>query len=366
MKRSELKIFIICTILVMFGVALAWIAGRKGGNTESIRTEGTAMGTAISVVTYGGSSSVHDEIYRKLDELEKQYLSFRVKGSAIYDVNNNYVPGQAYELDEKLAGYIELALRIGDDSNGTFDITIRPLADVWGIEDGSTEVPADADIAEALKNVGYSHVTVSTEKGQNDNTYGVTIDRTGMMLDLGALGKGIACDELYEIISGSSVTGACVSVGGSILVYGKKPGNGSEDTEFKVGIKNPRVDDDDTENMCGILSIDSPEKPVYVSTSGDYEKYFIKDGRRYHHILNPKTGYPADTGIISATVVCDSGAVSDALSTVCILMGREDAMKVLKKYNAEAIMIDKDKQVYITDGLVDKFTIKDNNYKVVE
>ena len=81
MKRSELKIFIICTILVMFGVALAWIAGRKGGNTESIRTEGTAMGTAISVVTYGGSSSVHDEIYRKLDELEKQYLSFRVKGS---------------------------------------------------------------------------------------------------------------------------------------------------------------------------------------------------------------------------------------------------------------------------------------------
>lgn len=366
MKRSGLKIFIICTILVMLGVALAWTAGRNGRSTESIRTDGTAMGTAISVVTYGGSSSVHDEIYKKLDELEKQYLSFRVEGSAIYDINNNYVSGQAYELDEKLAGYIELALKIGDDSNGTFDITIRPLADVWGIEDGCTEVPADADIAEALKNVGYSHVTVSTEKGQNGNTYGVTIDRTGMMLDLGAMGKGIACDELYDILSDSSVTGACVSVGGSILVYGEKPGNGSEGTEFKVGIKNPRADDDDTENMCGILSIDSADKPVYVSTSGDYEKYFIKDGRRYHHILNPKTGYPADTGIISATVVCDSGAVSDALSTVCILMGREDAMKVLEKYNAEAIMIDEDKQVYITDGLVDKFTIKDNNYKVVE
>lgn len=360
MKKSSLKIFIVCTALVMLGVGIAWIAGKKGtaGDTEAVRTDGTAMGTAISVVTYGGDSSVHDEIYKRLDELEKKYLSFRVEGSAIYNINNNYTPGQPYELDEKLAGYIDLALRVGDDSDGTFDITIRPLADVWGIEDGKTEVPAETDIAEALKNVGYSHVSAS-------DTH-VVIDRKDMMLDLGSMGKGIACDELYDIVKASSVTGACVSVGGSILVYGKKPGNGSEDTEFKVGIKNPRIDDTDTESMCGILSIDASEKPVYVSTSGDYEKYFIKDGRRYHHILNPKTGYPADTGIISATVVCDSGAVSDALSTVCILIGRESAAKVLEKYDAEAVMIDENKQVYITKGLADRFTINDNTYKTVE
>ena len=116
--------------------------------------------------------------------------------------------------------------------------------------------------------------------------------------------------------------------------------------------------------MMGTLEVRSDKHPVYISTSGDYEKYFIQDGKRYHHILNPKTGYPADTGTISATVVCENGALSDALSTMCILLPADRALKLVKSFDADVILIDEDKNVYMTEQASEQFTITNGDYKV--
>lgn len=178
------------------------------------------------------------------------------------------------------------------------------------------------------------------------------------MLDLGAVGKGYGCDMAAEYLKGTDAVGACVALGGSIVVYGSKP----DGTAWKVGVKDPRAGEGTT---MGVISFGDGET-AFVSTSGDYEKYFEQDGRRYHHILDPRTGYPAWNGTIAATVVCDNGLTSDALSTLCMLMDKDKAMKNIQEYGAEAVIIDEDKNVYVSEGLKDRFTITAEDYKLAE
>lgn len=184
------------------------------------------------------------------------------------------------------------------------------------------------------------------------------ISEPGMMLDLGAVGKGYGCDMAAEYLKGTDAAGACVALGGSIVVYGSKP----DGTAWKVGVKDPRAGEGTT---MGVISFGDGET-AFVSTSGDYEKYFEQDGRRYHHILDPRTGYPAWNGTIAATVVCDNGLTSDALSTLCMLMDKDKAMKTIQEYGAEAVIIDEDKNVYVSEGLKDRFTITAEDYKLAE
>ena len=154
----------------------------------------------------------------------------------------------------------------------------------------------------------------------------------------------------------TKASGACIAVGGSIVCYGSKPDGAS----YQIGIQNPRGEQND---VMGVLKLEAGSQPVFVSTSGDYEKYFIQDGKRYHHILNPVTGYPADSGTISATIIADNGALSDALSTLCILLDRGQALQLVEQYGADAILVDDAKQVYMTDGIENNFEITDGEYK---
>ena len=190
-----------------------------------------------------------------------------------------------------------------------------------------------------------------------NGTWYVLFDEAGLSLDFGAMGKGIACDRVAENLEENQVEGACVAVGGSVLCYGAKP----DGSGFRIGIRDPRGTEND---MMGTIEVRSDKHPVYISTSGDYEKYFIQDGKRYHHILNPKTGYPADTGTISATVICESGALSDALSTMCILLPVDQALKLVKSFDADAILIDEDKNIHMTEQAGKQFTITNGDYKV--
>ena len=263
-----------------------------------------------------------------------------------------------YEMDSRaditvsseLAGVLKQTLDISRAHDDLLDITIRPLADVWGIEDGRTEIPSQADIDIALRLVDVSKVSVDGDT--------LRISEPGMMLDLGAVGKGYGCDMAAEYLKGTDAAGACVALGGSIVVYGSKP----DGTAWKVGVKDPRAGAGTT---MGVISFGDGET-AFVSTSGDYEKYFEQDGRRYHHILDPRTGYPAWNGTIAATVVCDNGLTSDALSTLCMLMDKDKAMKTIQEYGAEAVIIDEDKNVYVSEGLKDRFTITAEDYKLAE
>lgn len=374
-----LAVFVITIIL-----SLAYTAGKRSAENQEYSENTVAMGTAASFTLYGSEGEkCIDDITDILDELENKEISWRSEESEIADVNKNYQPGENYEISEELYQVLDRTLSISEKSGDLLDITIRPLADTWGIEDGKTQVPDKENIEESLKYVDVTAVSLSSEyendernesidnkenndsnesksnNKSNDNStskYYVNISKEGMSLDLGAVGKGYGCDVISEYLENANVTGACVALGGSIVVMGKK----NDSTSWKVGVKNPRAEDE----VLGIIDIES-STPVFVSTSGDYEKYFMENGKRYHHILNPKDGYPADEGIIAATVVCDNGLTSDALSTVCMLAGFDQAVALLKEYNAEAIIVDSEKNVYITQGLEDKFTPKSEDYNYI-
>jgi thiamine biosynthesis lipoprotein len=188
----------------------------------------------------------------------------------------------------------------------------------------------------------------------------IQTDAPGLSIDLGAVGKGVAADEVCKYLnqqnadstSGIHVQGAVVSIGGTVLVYGKKSGN----QVWQVGIRNPRGSQD---SSIGYLSL---KETTVVSTSGDYEQYFEEDGVRYHHIFDPSTGYPADSGLMSVTVVCEQGIYSDGLSTACFILGYEDSLPLLKQYDAEAVFITTDYDVIVTDGLTDSFTLTNDDF----
>jgi len=167
-----------------------------------------------------------------------------------------------------------------------------------------------------------------------------------MQLDLGAVGKGIACDEVKMFLEKQdNVKGAIISVGGSVLTYGEK----DDGTEWKIGIQHPR------EQGESIATLKLPGSLV-VSTSGDYERYVETNGVRYHHILDPKTGKPADSGVISVTIISESGILSDALSTACFVLGKDAGLNLAQAFDAEAFIVDSDMQISMTEGM-DKYLV---------
>ncbi len=352
----------IVTLLKMLALSIALILVYRIGNgnrgdreqkltSDALYAEGActiydfAMGTSVCVSIYGDGDKSEEygaELIEKIKEIDEEIISWRNPDSELYVLNHSYRPQEKYNVSDSLYPALNEAVQICYDSGGALDVTIRPLAQVWNIEEADSEtftVPDDKAIKEALEHVGYESVSLS------ENT--VTIEESGRMLDLGAVGKGYALDVVKEYLDEWKADGAVISVGGSILVYGEK----NDGSDWKIGIRNPKGNQDD---MIGYLSF-PPGTNTCVSTSGDYEKFFIVDGVRYHHILSRETGYPADTGLSSVTVVCTNGLYSDALSTACFVLGYEKSLPLLEKYQAEAVFIDKDNHITVTQGLESVF-----------
>lgn len=344
----------IAVAIGMFAVAgllivlYRWMNVREGISKGDSLADGQttysfAMGTSVSVSLYGAQDTEYAKLEQVIKELDEQEISWRQEGSALYKLNHTYMAGKATEVSDTLYLALTQANNICRDSGGALDITIRPLANLWNIESATEEdfrVPTDTEIAEILAKTGYEAVTIDASKN-------VTIDRPDMVLDLGAVGKGFALDIAEQILKEDSVSGGTISVGGSVLVYGAK----QDGSAFRVGIRDPQGD---AEDRIGYLEFAS-DSNTCVSTSGDYEKYIEKDGTRYHHILDRKTGYPAESGLSSVTVVCQNGLYSDALSTACYVLGYEKSLPLLQKYKAEAVFIDKENQVTVTDGLREQY-----------
>lgn len=345
---------VIIGVFIGISMVLLIIAGIRTQSVEdknvtSDTFAGKAMGTAVKKTFYSDSTAENEEINDRIDtclrELEKQ-ISVRVVDSEVSKCNRNYAVGGSYHLSENIMEYLKKELEIWEETDGAFCPCIRPLTSLWGIEDGEGIVPLPEVIDKVKQNIDASNIEL-TETG-------IVFHKEEMAIDFGAAGKGIACDEIVEELKKTDIDGAVVSVGGSIAVYGSK----GDLKDWHIGIRDPRKEEED---VMGVLKCTGN---TMISTSGDYEKYFEKDGKRYHHIMDSFTGYPADNGLISVTIISDSGILSDVLSTACFVMGLEDGMKYAKKKGVEAIFITKDKQVYITDGIQKKFNIKEESYKL--
>lgn len=307
-----------------------------------------AMDTAMIFTAYGEKSThadymVEDEI-RRLDAL----LSRTDEDSVIWQLN--HADGLGITVGEEVCGLIETAETYTQATGGAFDITIAPVVSAWGFTTDSYQVPDGAELAELLTHVGPEHITTAGDAAALD---------PGTQIDLGAIAKGYASDRVAAIFRENNVPRGKAELGGNILVMGDKP----DGTPWRVGVQDPAKPNE--EAYAAILALED----AFIVTSGSYQRYFEQDGKRYHHIIDPATGYPADSGLTSVTVVADSsegnGTMCDALSTALFVMGVEKALDFWRSgaYDFQLVLVTEDGRVVVTDGLKDVLTeIEESGY----
>ncbi|HYA26428.1 MAG TPA: FAD:protein FMN transferase, partial [Thermodesulfovibrionales bacterium] len=238
---------------------------------------------------------------------------------------------------------IEKALYISKVTDGAFDITIGPIVKLWDFE--RQILPDDKAIKSKLRLVNYRDVLIDEAKST------VFLKRKGMEIDLGGIEKGYAAERAVEILKKNGITAGIIAVGGEVKPFGTKPGG----DVWKVGIKNPDEEssEDDVFAIVGL-------KDKAISTSGGYEKFFIKQGKRYHHILNPATGYPAYE-CQSVSVIANDAP--DGFPTGIFVLGPKKGMEVLKRLGIDGVIVDKGGNIFITDGIKDNVELIKKNLK---
>ncbi len=236
---------------------------------------------------------------------------------------------------------LELAGRVSELSGGLFDITIAPLADLWDYKHASVPPPEER-IGQVLPLVCFRDLELSSS---NRSAY---LKKSGQAVDLGGIGKGFASDLFLEVFKKYGVVSAFSNIGGNVATLGSKP----DGSAWTVGIRHPR-----SSGLIGTVAVTGKA----VVTSGDYERYFTgRDGKRCHHILNPKTGYPAHSGLLSVTVAAQSAALADALSTAIFVAGPDSGLALLDLFpEAEAVLIDEELRIIVTGGLKNCFRASD-------
>lgn len=338
--------FTLPLLFLTAGVLLSGCSQSQSKEPQVYDNSDIAMGTVVSQRIYSRGADTTGDILELLTETEHRYLSWRDEDSDIGKINSQAGKGPV-PADGQTMGYLKESLALAKESGGAFDPTIGKLTLLWDVEAENPKIPDDNEIQKLLDVSGY-------EKIQTDGQNQAELE-AGCSIDLGAVGKGVGCDEAAAFLKkDKDAQGAVIAVGGSVLTYGAKP----DGSNWKVAIRDPRGEPDD---LLGVLELKGEQ---YVSTSGDYEKYFIEDGKRYHHILDPKTGYPADAGLISVTALGENGLISDGLSTACFVLGLEKGAELLEKYNAEGIFVDTEKKVYVTEGLTNLFSLEASGYIV--
>jgi thiamine biosynthesis lipoprotein len=299
------------------------------------------LGTVCTIrIEENGKESVYREVFERLREID-DIFSANKPGTAIDEINLSAGIGPVRVNDEVIY-VLERALFFAELSGGGFDPSIGPLVKLWGIGSENPRVPEPEEIARALSLVNWRDVVIDRENKT------VFLKTRGMALDLGGIVKGYAADQALEIIKAAGVRGALIDLGGNIVVYGKKAGKAAP---WRIGIQDPY---NERGEFTGIVEI---EEGALV-TSGGYERFFEEEGRRYHHILSTKTGYPVENDIVSVTIVQrgaarDAAMEADALSTALFALGYEESSEFIADLagGAGAVFVLKDGEIRTTEGL---------------
>lgn len=276
-----------------------------------------ALDTVVQLRLYGSgakeAAAAAEAEVRRLEGL----LSAANAASDIYRINSSAM-GEPVKVSQETAEVLTLALDVSKKTNGCFDPTIAPLTNLWDIKN-ATAPPAQGEIERAMDCLGAANIEITGES--------VTRLSDAVQLDLGGIAKGYIGDQAAQVVRGYECRGI-LDLGGNIVAVGMK----KQDTPWKVGIKDPVQADRIVETVE--VSDES------VVTSGGYERYFEYEGRRYHHILNPFTGYPAESGLASVTVISPDGALADALSTAIFVAGPEEGKRIADQFGVEVVLVD--------------------------
>ena len=317
-------------LITLSALSLFLLSGCSKDQTDQTLTYTDSLfDTVISVQIYDSDDeSLIDnckEICTKYDDM----FSNTKNDSEISKINN--ANGQTVEVSDDTISLLKTAIHYGDISNGKFDITISPVSSLWDFQSEDPEIPDDTDIQSALAHVNYKNIQINGNQ--------VSLTDSEAAIDLGGIAKGYIADQLKDYLESQGVEHAMINLGGNVLAIGKKP----DGSDYNIGIQKPFDTTGDP-----ITSVKIADQSVV--TSGDYQRYFKKNGKIYHHILNPSTGYPYDNGLSSVTIITDSSVNADALSTTCFALGLDDGMKLVNSTDhVEAVFITSDDKLHYSD-----------------
>ncbi|MFQ5866907.1 MAG: FAD:protein FMN transferase [bacterium] len=321
--------------LVIILAVIFFLAGRSFIVTEEKIQKQTRflMDTYCTIQAVGPKKVVNRAISLALDRMEEIDKKFNVldPNSPLYEFNNKNIP----TTDQEILDLLKIAQQVSKESIGAFDITIYPLITLWGFYGDSPALPGKQKISEYLKKIGYKKLFIKNGK--------LTKLKEDIKIDLGGIAKGYAVSEAIKVLKEEGIKSALVDAGGDIYALGKLKGK-----DWKVGIRNPRG-----EGVIGVIEVSD----LAVVTSGDYERFFEKDGVKYHHILNPKTGYPA-RGLTSVTVISPDPVFADAWSTALFVMGKEKGLELVEKTpDTETLMVTTEGEILYSSGLKENLEI---------
>ena len=350
---------LVCPMLLFTGCQNAADTDTAAGK-EPISISSIKLNTAVQITIYDSQDkSLLDDclalcdkyelIFSRTDEESELYkLNHRISDSAVSNQTTETQPTpyqingttNTWHISEDLAALLSEGLSITKESDGAFDIAIAPLTSLWDFTAEDPKVPDDADIQNALPLCSSDGVTIN---GQD-----IILPSDDIQFDVGAIAKGYIADRLKDFLVKKGVNSAIINLGGNVLCIGSKP----DGTPFKVGIQKPFADRNETEAIMDITG-------KSVVSSGIYERCFKQNGKLYHHILNPKTGYPYDNGLISVTIISDQSVDGDALSTTCFALGLDEGLKFAEKKGVQAVFITEDYELHYTDGFQDEIKVTD-------
>ncbi len=322
-------------LLSLFLTVLCCSTSAGRACAERLAFERSMMGTSVEVIVCGAAPAVAEEAVEKafgeVKRIERK-LSAHRKDSELSEINRE-AGVKCVEVDEEMYRLIEASKVFSVLSSGAFDITVQCLAGLWDFGGPEFHVPPPSRVKSRLDRVDYRKIRL----GKKDST--VFLEKAGMAISLGGIAKGYAVDRAVAVLRASGIPAGVVSAGGDLFAFGRKE-NGAP---WKVGVRNPRAHD----RNIALL----PVSNMAVATSGDYERYRILDGKRYHHIIDPRTGYPGE-GCMSVTVVADNAMTADALATAVFVLGPQAGMALLERLpQVEGIIVDEGGKISASSGM---------------
>lgn len=338
------KVVLFSLLIVVFCLIIG--CTKQPLETElSVTRTNFLMGTIVTVRVFGAQrEKVADQVIKEVERLER-LMSIQLEDSEISRVNAK-AGIQPVKVSDDTFQVVQTAYLYAEKTDGLFDPSIGTLVNLWGIGTENAQIPPKDEIEKAIELVNYKNILL------DDQEKTIFLTRPGMVLDVGGVAKGYAADRAVEIFLENDVKSGYVNIGGNVIVHGSKP----DKSLWKIGIQDPRKEHG---QMMGVVKI----ADLAVVTSGDYERFFFEDGQRYHHILNPQTGYPVQTDLISVSILGDNSLQADVLSTCVFLLGAERGILLAREEGFDFLFVTKDQRVINTPALTEHLEMINQEYR---
>lgn len=343
MKHTRIFYKLICALLC--AAMLVPLAGC--GETRETQREVYAMDTVMTLTAYGKKADAGLRAAESIISSMDAALDPELSTSTTYAIN--HAQGGSTVISGQIAKMLSTAHTVYERSEGALDLTIYPLVKRWGFVDGKYYVPTGEEIASDLSRLCFDQLVLTSFP--SSGSYAVSLPSYGE-LSFASVAKGCAADNAVEAMRQAGVTSAIISLGGNVQTLGVKP----DGTNWNVAVQDPS----NTASYLGVVSVGE----TAVVTSGNYQRFFTDArGTTYHHIINPSSGYPVTNTLQSATIICSDGTLADCLSTAMFVLGESRAINYWRTYGGfEMILVTKENQVICTKGLIEEFTLTNENY----